>query len=135
MSSLVSVVVPCFNYGRFLDECITSLAQQSHKAWECIIVDDGSTDDTPEVCARLARSDPRIRFFRQHNGGLSAARNAGIRQARGVMIQMLDADDCLQPRKIGNQAAFLDEQLASLGHSESLRPALAAFAERHGIAA
>lgn len=106
---MVSVVVPCFNYARFLDQCIESLARQSYERWECVIVDDGSTDATPQICLRLSRADPRVRFLRQDNSGLSAARNAGIRLSRGEFVQFLDADDLLEPDKLKVQVQFLHD--------------------------
>lgn len=107
---LVSVVVPCFNYGRYVRECVESLARQSYPAWECIIVDDASSDDTSTVASGLAQSDDRVRLLRlPGNRGLSGARNAGIRQARGTYVQLLDADDILEPRKLESQVGFLQD--------------------------
>jgi glycosyltransferase involved in cell wall biosynthesis len=108
MASLVTVVVPCFNYAHFLAECVESVRKQSYGDWECIIVDDGSVDDTPEVCARLSRLDVRVRTIRQANAGLSSARNTGIRSALGNLIQLVDADDLLEAEKLATQARFLD---------------------------
>jgi glycosyltransferase involved in cell wall biosynthesis len=110
MGGLVSVVVPCFNYGRFLSDSVRSLALQSYGKWECIIVDDGSTDDTPLVGARLSEADSRVTCVRQTNAGLSAARNAGIRLARGEFVQLLDADDVLEPEKLRVQVEFLEQR-------------------------
>lgn len=97
---LVSVVVPCFNQARFLDECIGGLQAQSHEHWEAIIVNDGSTDETRAEALRLGGMDPRVRYVEQENRGLSGARNAGIRAARGEFFQFLDADDTLEPDKL-----------------------------------
>lgn len=108
MATLITVVVPCFNYGHFLEQCVESVSRQSHQDWECIIVDDGSTDDTPAVCSFLAGQNPKITYIRQANFGLSAARNAGIRRARGELIQLLDADDLLEPHKLRAHAEYLD---------------------------
>jgi len=110
---LVTVIVPCFNYARYLQQCVESLLQQSYTQWECIIVDDGSTDDTPAICARLASIDQRILAIRQLNAGLSAARNAGIRRASGEFIQLLDADDLLQPGKLAAHAGYLQANPAA----------------------
>ena len=107
IQGLVTVVVPCFNYARYLRQCVESLLRQSYTQWECIIVDDGSTDDTPAICADLAGIDPRIRAIRQANAGLSAARNTGIRGASGEFVQFLDADDLLQSEKLAAHVGFL----------------------------
>jgi glycosyltransferase involved in cell wall biosynthesis len=108
MTGLVSVVVPCFNYGRYLRDCVESLKAQSYASWECIIVDDGSRDDTPATCAELVRADPRVKFARQENRGVSAARNLGLSRISGEFVQFLDADDLLEPLKLATQVAFLE---------------------------
>jgi len=89
---LVSIVIPCFNHGRFLRESIRSALDQSHPSIEVIVVDDGSTDSTPLVASDLG---DQIVYVRQANAGLSAARNTGIAQARGAFLLFLDADDFL----------------------------------------
>lgn len=91
----VSVVIPAYNYAHFLPEAIASVLAQTWPDFELIIVDDGSTDNTPEICARF--TDPRVRAVRQTNAGLSAARNTGIREARYPFVAFLDADDRWQP--------------------------------------
>lgn len=107
MGDLVSVVIPCFNHARYLERSVASVVGQSYEDWECVIVDDGSTDATPEVCRRLAGGDSRVSFLRQSNAGLSTARNAGIRRAKGELIQLLDADDLLQRHKLRTQVRYL----------------------------
>lgn len=102
-------MVPCFNYARFLEECVGSLLRQSYTQWECLIIDDGSTDHTPQICVRLSEKDSRVKFLRQANGGLSAARNSGIRLAQGEFLQFLDADDLLESDKLNVQVAFLQK--------------------------
>lgn len=109
MSTLVSVVIPTYNYGRFVARAIDSVLAQSYSPIECIVVDDGSTDDTPQV---LARYGDRIRVIRQENRGLSAARNVGIRAARGGYIGLLDADDRWKPDKTARQVAVLEAEPA-----------------------
>ncbi|MBZ5588316.1 MAG: glycosyltransferase [Acidobacteriia bacterium] len=89
----VSVVIPTFNRAAFLPAATRSALNQTLHALEVIIVDDGSTDATPEVCRSLAASDPRIRAFRQANRGLAAARNAGLAAAAADWIAFLDDDD------------------------------------------
>jgi len=100
----VSVIIPCYNQARFLPDAVASVRVQSYPQWECIIVNDGSTDDTSGVARMLASSDPRIQVIEQSNKGLSGARNAGLRIARGHYIQFLDADDLIEPNKL--QAQF-----------------------------
>jgi glycosyltransferase involved in cell wall biosynthesis len=102
---LVSAVIPAYNYARFVGRAIDSVLAQTHRDIECIVVDDGSTDDTPDVLARYAG---RIHAIRQENRGLSAARNAGIKAARGEVIALLDADDEWKPEKIATQLPALD---------------------------
>lgn len=94
---LVSVVVPAYNAAGTLVRCVASVTAQTHSNIEIIIVNDGSTDDTESIANDLAEQDPRVRVLTQQNGGLSAARNAGIRAARGVWLQFLDADDWIEP--------------------------------------
>lgn len=105
---LISVIVPCFNQAHYLPDAIASLVAQTLLEWECIIVDDGSPDNTREVSQMLAAGDPRIRPFSQVNKGLSGARNAGLNLARGQYIQFLDADDFLAPEKFARQVAALE---------------------------
>lgn len=90
----VSVIVPCFNYGRFLAETVESVLVQTLPPHQIIVVDDGSTDDTAEVAARYA---DRIQFIQQENRGVSAARNNGIDNATGNWLAFLDADDVWEP--------------------------------------
>lgn len=94
---LISVVVPAYNYAHYLPEALDSVRAQTWSNWECVVVDDGSTDDTPVVCARYAALDPRFRVIRKKNAGLSAARNTGIEAAQGEWVSFLDADDIWCP--------------------------------------
>ena len=95
-SELVSVVIPAYNYGHLVIGAVKSALAQTYRRIEIIVVDDGSTDDTAE---KLAPYRDRIRYVYQENRGLSAARNAGIRLARGEWVALLDADDVWHPRK------------------------------------
>lgn len=91
----VSIVVPCFNGGRFLDDLMASVAQQTYRNFEIIIVDDGSTDDL--TARKLASLRDRAHVIHQSNRGASAARNTGIRRARADIVFMLDCDDTIEP--------------------------------------
>jgi glycosyltransferase involved in cell wall biosynthesis len=86
---LVSVVIPCYNYARFLPDAVASVQEQTHTNWECIIINDGSTDDTAAVAERLAGKDARIKVIHQENRGPSSARNRGLDVALGEYIQFL----------------------------------------------
>jgi glycosyltransferase involved in cell wall biosynthesis len=107
-NSLISVVIPAYNYGQYIGEAIESLLSQTEKNWECIVVDDGSTDNTNEVVNAFCRLDNRINYIKKINAGLSAARNTGLEQAQGVYIQFLDADDRLEPLKLEQQKRILE---------------------------
>jgi glycosyltransferase involved in cell wall biosynthesis len=107
--ALVSVVIPSFNYGRFIGQALDSVLAQSFQSWECLVIDDGSTDDTADIVSAYAHRDSRISYTRQRNAGLSAARNAGLRLARGAFLQLLDADDLLEPGKLERHTVYLQE--------------------------
>ena len=94
----VSIIVPAYNSGPWLPAAIESVLAQTVDNWELILVDDGSTDDTPEICDAWTSRDPRIISLHRENGGLSAARNTGLDAASGEWISFLDADDILHPR-------------------------------------
>jgi len=96
-SPKVSVVVPAYNTGAFLREALDSILAQTHPAHEILVVDDGSTDDTAAICHSYG---PAIRYIHQHNQGISAARNAGIRAAAGDWIALLDSDDIALPNRL-----------------------------------
>jgi len=108
--ALVSVIVPTYNYAHFIGEMIGSLLAQTYARWECVVVDDGSTDDTREVVARYAAEDPRIRYVRQENAGQPAALNTGLRNFAGDYLQILDADDLIEARKLEAQVACLESR-------------------------
>ena len=106
--TLVSVIVPTYNYGHLISETLTSIQSQTYENWECIVVDDGSTDNTGKVVADYSAKDPRIRYIQQENRRQAAARNNGIGHSRGDYVQFLDADDLLECKKLEQQVAFLN---------------------------
>lgn len=108
---LVSTIIPCFNTGRFLGEAIGSALSQEGVSQEVIVVDDGSTDDSKAV-AESFLSDSRVHYIHQTNMGLSAARNTGVRAARGKYIKFLDADDLILPGGLESQVEFLEKNAA-----------------------
>ncbi|HEX8187469.1 MAG TPA: glycosyltransferase family 2 protein [Pyrinomonadaceae bacterium] len=105
---LVSVVIPAYNYGHYIAEALESLRAQTYPNWECVVVDDGSTDDTADVVERFCARDARVRYVRQENARQAAARNNGVRHSRGDYFQFLDADDLVEPRKFERQVACLE---------------------------
>ncbi|MEX1238227.1 MAG: glycosyltransferase [Cyclobacteriaceae bacterium] len=100
---LVSVIITCFNQGRFLREAVASVQKQTHLNVEIIVVDDGSTDNTRHVAVSLVN----VKYFYQPNRGLSAARNHGVAHSNGLYIAFLDADDILYPEAIGCNLKYL----------------------------
>jgi len=104
MSERLSVIVPCHNAGRFLPEAIASIREQGYPDTEIIVVNDGSTDDTSNVCRNLG-----VTLIEQANMGPSAARNAGVRAASGDLLAFLDADDIWTAGKIKKQLAILNQ--------------------------
>ena len=96
MKNLISVVVPVYKVEEYLDECIQSIINQSYSNLEIILVDDGSPDNCPAMCDRYAAQDSRIKVVHKQNGGLSDARNAGIRVATGAYIGFVDSDDWIE---------------------------------------
>lgn len=124
---IVSVVVPCFNGGRFIDDLLGCLAAQTFRDFELIIVDDGSTDDTP---AKLATLDPAVQVIRQSNAGPGAARNTGFGRARADLIFIVDCDDTIEPtflaetvnavKTVGPETGFVFTHERKTGHREQI---------------
>jgi glycosyltransferase involved in cell wall biosynthesis len=115
----VSVVIPCHNQARFLPDAVASLFAQTHSEWECVVVNDGSTDETATVADSLAGGDHRIRVVHQSNRGLPGARNVGLSLATGRYVQFLDADDLLEPDKLRAQVSALSStQALALSYSD-----------------
>jgi len=106
--ALISVIVTCYNQGRFLHDSLNSLLNQSHVNWECLIINDGSTDETELVALQYQQKDARFRYFHQANAGVAAARDAGATKCAGDFVQFLDADDHIHPDKFTTQLALLN---------------------------
>jgi glycosyltransferase involved in cell wall biosynthesis len=104
---MVSVIIPLYNQAQYLNDCLTSVVQQSYSNWECIIVNDGSTDNSHEIAKEWVERDNRFRYFHKKNGGLSSARNYGLRMSKGEFIQFLDSDDLIEKNKLANGVNFL----------------------------
>ena len=93
MDSLISVIVPIYNVEKYLERCVESIINQTYKNLEIILVDDGSPDNCPQMCDDYAKKDSRIKVVHKKNGGLSDARNAGMKVATGEYVSFIDSDD------------------------------------------
>ena len=100
MQPLISVIVPIYKVEKYLKKCVDSIINQTYKNLEIILVDDGSPDNCPKICDEYARQDRRIKVIHKENGGLSDARNAGMKVARGEYISFIDSDDWIKPEMI-----------------------------------
>jgi glycosyltransferase involved in cell wall biosynthesis len=106
----VSILIPCYNAARFVGRTLDSLLRQTFQDWECIVVDDGSTDDSAAVVREYTRTESRIRLIRQANAGVCRARNTGYAAcpASTTYLLFLDADDCPEPRMLDLLVDYLD---------------------------
>lgn len=104
---LVSLVVPVYNAGTFLTECLDSIASQTHTDFEVILVDDGSTDSSVSIIETFCKKDSRFRLVKLPHGGVSKARNTGMDLSKGKLLGFVDADDCLHPRALERMTATL----------------------------
>lgn len=101
MNQTISVIVPVFNVAGYLPQCVDSILSQDYGNLEVILIDDGSTDGSGEICDRYAALDSRVRAIHQKNGGAAAAKNAGLRLATGEYLAFADSDDYLEPGAYG----------------------------------
>ena len=90
---MISIIIPVYNSEVTLRRCLDSVISQSISDWELILIDDGSTDKSGEICEEYASKDKRIKVFYKKNGGVSSARNVGLDNAKGEWIAFVDADD------------------------------------------
>jgi glycosyltransferase involved in cell wall biosynthesis len=106
----ISVIVPAYNYGNYLGECLDSVLAQTYKNWECIIIDNGSTDNTSEVGEAYEKKDARFRYFLTAQNGVSFARNKAVELSTGEFILPLDADDKIAPTLLDKAQKILNEK-------------------------
>jgi glycosyltransferase involved in cell wall biosynthesis len=110
-SQLVSVIIPFFNAGNFLEETIASVFAQTYKHWQLLLIDDGSSDDSTDIARRCAEENPgRVLYFdhyQHRNRGVCCSRNLGVKHATGEYLALLDADDVWLPHKLERQLAIL----------------------------
>ena len=118
---LISVIVPVYNRQEFVDECIASVQAQSYQSFEIIIVDDGSTDNTYDICTALAEKDQRIKLFAADHGGVSAARNRALEEASGEYVFFLDSDDVIHPFLFETLVSGMKSNNAAIGATDLAR--------------
>ena len=97
MRELISVIIPVYNVAEYLPQCLDSVVSQTYRNLEIITVDDGSTDGSGTICDQYAEKDSRFRVIHKANGGVSSARNEGLKTAVGDLIGFVDADDWIEP--------------------------------------
>lgn len=116
----VSVVIPAYNASPFIEKCINSILSQSFKDFEIVVVNDGSTDNTLQILETLHKKDERIRIITQKNGGVSSARNTGLKNATGKFVTFVDADDALLPTALDDMVAVMGDttDFAVFSHNE-----------------
>ena len=97
MTEKITVIVPVYNVENYLNKCLDSLINQTYKNLEIIVINDGSTDNSGEICQEYAQKDNRIIYIEQENGGLSDARNTGLERMTGSYVTFVDSDDWVEP--------------------------------------
>ena len=102
----ISLIIPCYNQAAFLEECLESVVQQTFCNWECILINDGSSDNTEEICKKWVEKDARFQYIFTENKGVSNARNLGLEKATGNFIQFLDADDKMDLQNFEKKMPF-----------------------------
>ena len=107
----LSIIVPVFNVRNYLSDCIDSIISQSYSDFECILIDDGSTDGSGAICDEYAKKDSRIRVFHKENGGVSSARNIGLDNASGEWIYFVDSDDQILPGGLQTMVDWISDNV------------------------
>jgi len=128
--SKISIIVPMYNSEKFISRCVDSILSQSYTDFELILVDDGSTDSTVSICENYAKNDNRILLLKKENGGVSSARNFGLKHAVGELIMFVDSDDSIRPLCLERVAEISDSadfiifgiSFCFLNHSIDTRP-------------
>ncbi len=117
---LISVIVAVYNIENYIEKCVISICNQTYRNLEIILVDDGSTDSSGEICDKLAGMDDRIKVIHQKNGGLVKCRKAGLQEAVGELIGFVDGDDYLEPDMYERMSLHMGQYHADLLHTGSI---------------
>jgi len=112
--ALISIIVPVYNMENYLERCMLSILQQTYDKIEVLLIDDGSTDMSPEICDGYAKKDSRVKTFHVKNGGLSSARNVGINYAKGDYFLFVDSDDDIDKRMVESLYHAIKEHEADI---------------------
>lgn len=116
----ISIIVPVYNTAKYLEQCIDSIVAQTYTDWELLLIDDGSTDRSGDICETYAAKDTRIRVFHKENGGVSSARNLGLDHAQGEWITFVDSDDYIEENFLKSFESNLDADLV-VGNIQMIR--------------
>ena len=114
MTDLISVIIPVYNVAAYLSACIESILSQNYLALEIILIDDGSTDESGEICDEYAKRDSRINVIHQTNAGAAAAKNTGLKAATGTYLSFVDSDDFLESDAYSHMIRIIQEQNADI---------------------
>ena len=118
-NDLVSIIMPSYNCGKYVEETIRSVQAQTYQNWEIIFVDDCSPDDTVKLVSELLEKDSRIKLYQNHrNSGAAVSRNYALREAKGRWIAFLDSDDLWEPTKLEKQVKFMEENGYKFSYTE-----------------
>lgn len=118
-NDLVSIIMPSYNCGKYVEQTIRSVQAQTHQNWEIIFVDDCSPDDTVRLVSELLEKDSRIKLYQNHrNSGAAVSRNYALREAKGRWIAFLDSDDLWEPTKLEKQILFMEENRYAFSYTE-----------------
>ena len=111
---LVSVIIPVYNVGKYLRQCLDSVLAQTYTEYEVLLIDDGSTDSSADICREYCKKDSRFKLYQKQNGGASSARNLGLFHSKGKYVYFLDSDDEITTNAIGKMVVCASENCADL---------------------
>lgn len=115
MNDLISVIVPIYNSASYIRECAASVLGQTYPHFEMLLVDDGSEDNSRDICRELCAQESRLRLISRRHKGVSAARNAGMEEAKGKYLFFLDSDDVIHPQLLEALLKVMKETKAAIG--------------------